>query len=114
LYKNKFLEEFNNITNTSNGIKELRTLILHLAITGKLIDKYSNENSEELYNRIIKGNHVKMDATSFIESYGAMCHYIEHSFFKGALTSKKGILEHWRNSSPADNRRDMNIDVYFK
>lgn len=54
MYKNKFLEEFNNITNTSNGIKELRTLILHLAITGKLIDKYSNENSEELYNRIIK------------------------------------------------------------
>ena len=54
LYKNIFLEEFNNIINTSNGIKELRTLILHLAITGKLIDKYSNENSEELYNRIIK------------------------------------------------------------
>lgn len=53
MYKNKFLEEFNNITNTSNGIKELRTLILHLAITGKLIDKYSNENSEELYNRTL-------------------------------------------------------------
>lgn len=79
-----------------------------------LLRQHKFKEAYSLYNRIIKGNHVKMDATSFIESYGAMCHYIEHSFFKGALTSKKGILEHWRNSSPADNRRDMNIDVYFK
>ncbi len=49
---NKFLEEFKYIINAENGINELKSLILYLAVTGKLTKQDENENANILFEKI--------------------------------------------------------------
>ncbi len=45
----QFLAEFGHIANSPGGVERLKELVLHLGVTGALLDNFSGLSAHDLY-----------------------------------------------------------------